>query len=321
MLALAAGLEADSTHPIAEAVRRAATQRGIEALPLAGVRHVAGRGVVGSWTSAGVTREVRLGSMAHTEELIPVCFRARVREVLGKMRERGHIAVVVAVPAAEASDLPVSAPAGGAAVLIMADAVRPGAAQLVSELHALKVHRVRMLTGDSRVTAERVAASLGIDEVSAELLPEDKLRAVDELKRASREKKLGGVAVIGDGVNDAPALAAADVSVGIGSIGSDAALESADIVLLSDDLATVPWAVRLARRARTTVKLNLVFALSVIALMGLATLVGSLVGRPVPLSIGVLAHEGGTILVVANSLRLLMFPGLRRKAEPKPPKG
>jgi Cd2+/Zn2+-exporting ATPase len=113
-------------------------------------------------------------------------------------------------------------------------------------------------------------------------------------------------------VNDAPALAAADVSVGIGSIGSDAALESADIVLLSDDLAAVPWAVRLARRARVTVKVNLIFALSVIGLMGLATLVGSLIGRPVPLSIGVLAHEGGTILVVANSLRLLMFPGVGR---------
>lgn len=320
LLALAAGLEADSTHPIAEAVRKAAEQRGIDPLPFAEVRHVAGRGVVGLWTSGGVTREVRLGSMAHTEELIPVCFRARVREVLGKMRERGHIAVVVALPAVEApggeaSDASVSAPAGGAAVLIMADAVRPGAAQLVRELHALKVHRVRMLTGDSRVTAERVAASLGIDEVSAELLPEDKLRAVDELKRASREKKLGGVAVIGDGVNDAPALAAADVSVGIGSIGSDAALESADIVLLSDDLAAVPWAVKLARRARLTVKVNLIFALSVIGLMGVATLVGSLIGKPVPLSIGVLAHEGGTILVVANSLRLLLFPGVGRRAD------
>jgi Cd2+/Zn2+-exporting ATPase len=115
-------------------------------------------------------------------------------------------------------------------------------------------------------------------------------------------------------VNDAPALAAADVAVAIGSIGSDAALESADIVLLNDDLAAVGWAVGLARRARRTVTVNLSFAIGVIVCMGVATLVGSLVGVRVPLGVGVLAHEGGTLLVVANSLRLLWGPAFRAGA-------
>jgi Cd2+/Zn2+-exporting ATPase len=163
-----------------------------------------------------------------------------------------------------------------------------------------------MLTGDNRATAERVARGLNLDAFDAELLPEDKLRIVNEMKQEQALRKRG-VALIGDGVNDAPALATATVGMAIGTIGTAAALESADVVLLSDTLATVPWSVRLARRARQTVRANLTLALSVIILMAIATLVGSWLLRPVPLAIGVLAHEGGTVLVVLNSLRLLWF--------------
>ena len=192
----------------------------------------------------------------------------------------------------------------------MADAVRPGAATLVKELHALNIRPVRMLTGDNRLTATRIGESLGLDAVDAELLPADKLRIVGEMKEEVRRRDArAGVAVIGDGVNDAPALAAADVAVGIGTIGTAAALESSDVVLLSDNLATVPWAIALARRARRTVKMNLIFAISVIVVMGAATLVGSLLGVNVPLSAGVFAHEGGTLLVVLNSLLLLRIAG------------
>jgi Cd2+/Zn2+-exporting ATPase len=167
-----------------------------------------------------------------------------------------------------------------------------------------------MLTGDSRVTAGQVAGELGIDRWEAELLPQDKVRAVESLKAGGR----GGVGVIGDGVNDAPALAAADVSVAIGSIGSDAALESADIVLLNDDLTVVPWAVRLSRRARATILFNITLALAIIAGMGATVLIGSRIGRDVPLPIAVIAHEGGTLLVVLNSLRLLAMRGPARVA-------
>jgi Cd2+/Zn2+-exporting ATPase len=316
LLSLAAAIEGESTHPIAAAIREAAVIRGVApSTALRSITHTTGRGMsaklpVGEGASATEV-EVRLGSRAHTDEVTPVCLRNRVHDVLSTIQNRGQIGVVIAVdhPGDERSIE--SATVGQAAVLIMSDAVRPGARELVTRFHALGVKPVKMLTGDNKVTAERVASSLGLDAFEAEMLPQDKLDAVARMKNdlKHRAQTTGdthlGVAVIGDGVNDAPALAAADVSVAIGSIGSDAALESADIVLLSDDLGTVPWAVGLARRARATVRANLIFALSVIGLMGLATLVGSLTGHRVPLGIGVLAHEGGTLLVVLNSLRLL----------------
>lgn len=316
LLSLAAGLEADSTHPIAQAIRAAATERGLQLTKIEKIDHVVARGLEAVHDGA----RVRLGRYAFAEELIPVCFRNRVQEVLGKIQHRGHIGVVIARQDANMPD------GGQAAVLIMADSVRPGADTLVRDLHAIGVKPLRMLTGDNRATAKRVAEALKLDAFDAELLPEDKLRIIGEMKQlAGREGT--GVALIGDGVNDAPALAAASVGMAIGTIGTAAALESADVVLLSDSLAPVPWSIRLARRARQTVQANLTLALGIIAIMGIATLIGSYLHRPVPLAIGVLAHEGGTILVVLNSLRLLWFKSsiltpkheeLRAHATPQP---
>ncbi|MBL8763487.1 MAG: cation-translocating P-type ATPase [Phycisphaerae bacterium] len=295
LLGVAAALERDSTHPIAKAILEAAAARGVPDERAVEVKNVVGRGVTG--LIDGV--EARLGNFAHTEALIPVCLRARVRELLGKVQERGQIGVITAWREQ-------------AAVGILVDAVRPGAPELVRELHRQSVAPVVMLTGDNRLTAERVAASLGLDEWHAELLPADKVDQVGRLRRrVAQTSRRGGVGVIGDGVNDAPALAAADVSIAIGSIGSDAALESADIVLLSDDLGVVPWAIGLARAVRRTVKLNLAFSLSAIVMMGVSVLAGSLAGWRMPLWLGVLGHEGGTLLVVANSLWLLAYRSRR----------
>jgi Cd2+/Zn2+-exporting ATPase len=308
LLAIAAGMEADSTHPIAVAVREAAEQRGVTPATIDKLNHVVARGIQGEYAGA----RVRLGSFAFTEPVIPVCFRNRVKEVLGRIQSRGHVGVVIARAAAgEATPDTSDDSSGEAAVLIMADSVRPGATELVADLHALGVKPVRMLTGDNAITAKRIGESLGLDQVDAELLPDDKLRIVGEMKRATGPA--GGVAFIGDGVNDAPALAAADVALAIGTIGTAAALENADAVLLADDLSTFPWAIRLARRARWTVTANVTFALSVIVIMSATTLVSSLMGREIPLSVGVLAHEGGTVLVVLNSLRILGFMGKRSK--------
>lgn len=320
LLSIASALEQESTHPIAAAVRDGAIARGIQPAALETVTHEAGRGMAGVAARDGGRVRVRLGSYPHTEEIIPVCLRAHTRETLEQIRSHGRIGIVVAGEGTEGVER-TSAPehagggVGGAAVLVLRDTVRPGARALVDRLHTLGIRPVKMLTGDNRTTAAFVAKELGLDEFEAELMPADKLRLVREVKdRLAREGsrgRVGGVAVIGDGVNDAPALAAADVAVAIGSIGSDAALESADIVLLNDDLSAVGWAMDLARRARRTVTVNLCFALGVIAIMGVWTLVGSVIGRRVPLGVGVLAHEGGTLLVVANSLRLLLGPAFR----------
>lgn len=308
LLSVAAALEGGSTHPIATAVVEEAASRGVAPAESAHLEDLPGRGLRA--TVEGV--EARLGTYEHCEVVVPVCFRARVREVLERVRSRGQIGVVVAWAGRPVEGQKES---GHAAVLILSDTLRPGAAELAPGLHELGVRPVVMLTGDNRISAAYIAEELGLDDWKSELLPEDKVRHVEDMKRAHRGS--GGVAVIGDGVNDAPALAAADVSIAIGSIGSDAALESADIVLLGEDLAAVPWAVRLARRARGIIAFNFALALAIIAGMGTAVLVGSAIGQSVPLWIAVLAHEGGTLLVVANSLRLLAMSAARVSAAAK----
>jgi Cd2+/Zn2+-exporting ATPase len=293
LLRAAAGLEQDSTHPIAAAVRDEASRRGLAPAPVGSPGFTPGRGVSGEIDGL----PARLGNEAFTRELIPVCLRERVHEVLSGVQSAGQIGVVVAHDQQ-------------AGVIILADSPRPGAGTLVRELHAMGVKPVIMLTGDNELTAASVAKGLGLDRYKAQCLPGDKVDAIGGLKDEVRSRG-GGVGVIGDGVNDAPALAAADVSIAIGSIGSDAALESADIVLLSDDLGTVPWALGLAKRTRRTITINLCVALGAILVMAIATLVGSRIDRPLPLWVGVLGHEGGTILVVAHSLLLLLYPAAK----------
>lgn len=298
LLAAAAGLEQESTHPIAVAVCEAARARGLEPMTVETPGFSVGRGVSGLIDG----KPARLGNLIFTEELIPVCLRARVREVLASVQKRGQIGAVIAWNEQ-------------AGVIILADTPRPGAEKLVRELHALGVRPVVMLTGDNRATAAAVAGALELDRFHAELLPADKLDHVARLKSELPPRNpRRAVGVIGDGVNDAPALAAADVSIAIGSIGSDAALESADIVLLADDLGVIPWAVRLARRTRRTIHLNLGFALLAILIMAAATLIGSRMGLPLPLWAGVLGHEGGTLIVVLNSLLLLLVRGTQVEA-------
>ncbi|MFN8597252.1 MAG: heavy metal translocating P-type ATPase [Anaerolineae bacterium] len=182
-------------------------------------------------------------------------------------------------------------------LVAVADSLRPGAAEFVRQLKALGVERVVMLTGDNERAAAGIAAQAGVDEFHAGLLPEDKVEKLKLLR-----SRYGSIAMVGDGVNDAPALATADLGIAMGGAGSDVALETADVVLMSDDLSKLPYAIALARKARQVVKQNLTFALSVIVL-----LVVSAFGIHLPLPLGVVGHEGSTVLVVLNGLRLLGF--------------
>lgn len=311
LLSVAAGLESGSTHPIARAVAEAARARGISAAEIDHAEDIPGKGLSGAVRGSSA----RLGTYEHCEETIPVCLRSRVKEVLDRVRSRGQIGVVVAVASPDGNE------AGGqAAVLILSDQIRTGAKEFIAELGRLGVSPVRMLTGDNEATAAFIAAELGLTDWKSQLLPQDKVRLLEETKEQVRRAGGGrfGVGAIGDGVNDAPILAAADVSIGIGTIGSDAALESSDIVTLHDDMRTIVWAVRLARRARGVVAFNLALALAVIGGMGAATLVGSRVGWDVPLPLAVLAHEGGTLIVVLNSLRLLLVGSPRGGSQVSP---
>ena len=180
-------------------------------------------------------------------------------------------------------------------LVAMADAIKPEARSVIARLHELGVERVVMLTGDNEATARAVAGEIGIDEVRAELLPEDKVAAIEELV-----ERHDVVAMIGDGVNDAPAMARAHFAVAMGAIGSDAAIETADVALMTDDIARVPWLIEHARRSLRVIRQNIAFSLGVkllfvgLTAFGLASLWGAIA-----------ADVGATLLVVANALRLL----------------
>ncbi len=177
----------------------------------------------------------------------------------------------------------------------MADTIRPSARVLTDQLHRLGVKKVVMLTGDQRLVAEAIAAQADVDEVDANLLPDDKLNIIRQLK------KEGCVMMIGDGVNDAPALASSEVSVAMGAAGTDVAMETADIVLMGDRLENIPILLDHARRAKRVLLQNLIFASVIIVVLIIYAL-----GFSLPLPLGVVGHEGSTVLVCLNGLRLLL---------------
>ncbi len=203
------------------------------------------------------------------------------------LRAEGKSCVWVAVQAGEGMRAD--------AVLVMADPIRDEAKQLTAALHARGLKKVVMLTGDHMDVAQSVAKEVGIDEVHAGLLPEDKLEIIRSLKAE------GHVMMVGDGVNDAPALALSDLGLAMGAAGTDVAMETADIVLMGDRLENIPVLLQHARRARRILIQNLTFAGGVILVLVAATL-----GLSLKLPMGVIGHEGSTILVCLNGLRLLM---------------
>jgi Cd2+/Zn2+-exporting ATPase len=167
----------------------------------------------------------------------------------------------------------------------------------VQELKAAGIERVIMLTGDNEQVATRIAAEVGVDETYANLLPEDKVQVIKEISA-----RYGPVAMVGDGVNDAPALATATLGIAMGAAGTDVALETADVVLMSDNLKNLPYLIGLSHKTRQTLIVNLGFALFMILLMLTAIFVADL-----PLPAAVIGHEGGTVLVSLNGLRLLGY--------------
>jgi Cd2+/Zn2+-exporting ATPase len=186
-------------------------------------------------------------------------------------------------------------------VIAAADQVRPTAPDVVEGLRRRGVRSIVLISGDSAHTVEAIARQTGIDRYHGALLPEEKVRVVGEL-----EREHGAVAMVGDGVNDAPALARATVGIAMGGVGSDAAMESADVVLMGDDLTALPYSVRLSQRARAIVIQNVAIASGVMLVLVLLVFLGHLTPfGPLRLPVAVTGHEGSTVVVILNGLRLL----------------
>jgi Cd2+/Zn2+-exporting ATPase len=184
-------------------------------------------------------------------------------------------------------------------LIALADTLRQEAAPTMRALHRTGVAHTIMLTGDNARVASAIAAEIGLTEIRADLMPEDKLTVIRQLV-----KEYGQVAMIGDGVNDAPALANATVGIAMGGAGTDVALETADVALMGDDLSRLPFAVGLGRATRVIIIQNIVIALGVIAFLMITSLTGL-----VSITLAIIFHEGSTLLVVANALRLLGYKG------------
>ncbi|MGW0389978.1 heavy metal translocating P-type ATPase [Streptomyces sp. NPDC003042] len=288
LLALAAGAEHPSEHPLARAVVDAAHARGLRLPAAEDFASAPGIGVTATVGGHAVAAGAPARLLAGASD--PV--RAHALVVVGELEAGGSTAVLV---------LRDGVPAG---VLGIADRLRPDAAATVKALHALTGTPPMLLTGDNRPAAARLAAEAGLTDVRAGLLPEDKVAAVREREAAGRK-----VLVIGDGVNDAPALAAAHTGIAMGRVGSDLALETADAVVVRDELATVPAVIALSRAARCLVVQNLVIAGAFISVLVVWDLAGHL-----PLPLGVLGHEGSTVIVGLNGLRLLRDAAWNRAA-------
>ena len=282
VIGVAAAVEAHSQHPLARAVLARAAENGIVLEAVREVEAVSGRGVRGS---VGTSR-VEVGRLLMFEaEDVPPGMLGAVRDV----EAAGQTAMIV-------RRSPGAGPVEWLGVLGVADEARPNAAAAIAALRALGLTKVVMLTGDNETVALAVAKQVGITDVRAGLMPEDKLRIVKELA------VVGHVAMVGDGVNDAPALAHASVGIAMGGAGTAAALETADVALMGDDLERLSFAIGLSRQSRRVIKQNVVISLGVI----LVLVVAAVTGR-VGIGTAVVFHEGSTLVVIANGLRLLTF--------------
>ena len=276
VLTLALSLESRSEHPVAGAVIRAAKSRGLSARDSAGFQAVPGSGAF-----AQIGEETYyIGSWKFFEaRALPLLARPDILQ----LEEDGKTVIFIGTE----NEL--------IGALAMADEIRPETPEVLSSLRRLGLSPLVMLTGDNEPLARQIAERGGVDSFHAELLPEDKVELVKSL-----EQRYDGVAMVGDGVNDAPALASATVGIAMGAAGTDVALETADIALMSDDISKLPYTVELGRRTMRIIAQNIAFSLIVVAL-----LIGATFGGYLTLSLGIVGHEGSALAVIFNGMRLL----------------
>ena len=294
LLAAAAAVEKRSQHPLAKAVLSAAADRKLDVALADDLEAVTGMGVRatvdGKVIEAGQARMFGSTESAAPTSL-PALIPQDISEAVSKLEASGRTTIIVR--SSVAND-----PSGyrWLGVLGIADEPRKDVRETLNSLRALGIQKIVMLTGDNAGIGNAVGKAVGVDEVKAGLMPEDKVREIKELAAS------GKVAMVGDGVNDAPALAHATVGIAMGAAGTAAALETADVALMGDDLAALPLAIGLSRQSRRIIRQNLYLSLGVIALLIIVTVTGVAGLGP-----AVMVHEGSTLVVIANALRLLAY--------------
>lgn len=285
LIAISAAVETHSDHPLAQAIVREAKNRLGTWQPVAtDFKSITGKGVSAKIDGQNVLiGKAGLFSSGNTDSLPD-----EVVQKVTEMISRGRSTMIVK----RGDDY--------LGVLGLMDTPRPAAVNVIKQLRSLGIVRMMMISGDNQKIAEAIALEVGLDETFGDLMPDDKVKKISELSRA------GGVAMVGDGVNDAPALANATVGIAMGAAGSDVALETADIALMADDLGTLPFAVGLSRATSRIIRQNLWVSLGVVVVLIPATLFGLGIGP------AVLMHEGSTLVVVINALRLLGYNDMKQ---------
>jgi Cd2+/Zn2+-exporting ATPase len=277
LIQIAASMESQSNHPLARAIVDCAYERGIVPQPVTNFTAIQGMGATCTVTG----RNYWLGSHRYLEEQ-----HEETPEIHARLEELAASGASVVVLGDDQRVI---------GMIALADSVRTNSSKVVGELRRAGIEHVVMLTGDNRPTAEAIARSVGIDELYAELLPEEKLNSIEKLVKRYKD-----IAMVGDGVNDAPAMARATLGIAMGAAGSDAAIEAADIALMSDDLSKIAWLIQHSKRTLSIIRQNITLSLAVKALFVALTF-----GGFASLWAAIAADMGVSLLVIFNALRLL----------------
>lgn len=277
LLAMAASAEQHSEHHLGAAILREAEKRKIDFLQAKNVRTEAGKGVIAHIEG----EEIKIGNRKLFSDMLERVDKKQLATI-NNMEGSGNTVIYIG----QKGEI--------AGLLVFSDQIRDQAQGTLNELRELGIKKFVILTGDLKEVARTVAAELSVEEYYAQLLPEEKVEIIQKISRGEI------VAMVGDGVNDAPALASSHLGIAMGAVGTDVALETADVVLMADDLNKLPYLIKLARRAKKIVWQNIIFSLAVILMLILSVFFFNL-----PLPLGVVGHEGSTLIVVLNGLRLL----------------
>lgn len=281
LLTITAAMEKGSQHPLASAILKKADAKKVNyhEINVEEFHSITGKGIKGKINS----QQYLVGSPKWFQELLPSSINQSIIDEITNLQEEGKTVMVLGTNKEVIG------------LIAVADQVRKSSKKVIQKLHQLGIERTVMLTGDNEKTAQAIGKEVGVSDISSDLLPEDKLSLIKDLR-----ERYQNVAMVGDGVNDAPALAASTVGVAMGGAGTDTALETADIALMSDDLAKLPYTIKLSRKALITIKQNITFSLVVKVIALLLVIPGWLT-----LWIAIFADMGATLLVTLNSLRLL----------------